>query len=853
LGRWIWLGVGCLASAGWPSAWAAEASPVTAALVVAMDDNYPPYVFRDSDGALTGYLVDYWKLWQQKTGVRVDLQASDWNLAKARMQSHQANVIDTIFETPERRNTLDFTAPYAKIPVSIYSHSGIGGISDLGHLNGFLVGVKAGDACIDSLKTGGVTTVQSYVNYEALVKAAIAGQVRIFCLDEPPANYLLYREHAEDAFKKAFQLDEGEFHRAVHKGDSATMALLNRGFAAISEQEDQALRNKWMGTHLFSSARIRYITYAMMGSLLGGAALLIWGAMLRRKVVQRTAELDAERARLQTLLQAIPDMVWMKDMDGVYRFCNPMFERFFGAKEVHIVGKTDYDFVDREQADFFRANDKLAIHADKPTINEEWITFADDGHRAFLETTKSPMRNSQGQLVGVLGVSRDITARNASEDQIRRLAFYDQLTGLPNRRLLLDRMQQALASSGRRQSQSALLFVDLDEFKNLNDTVGHASGDLLLQEVAKRLEACVRDGDTVARLGGDEFVVLLEGLSGVAEEAATQAVAVGEKILAALNHRYQLSDFEHRSTASIGVALVAADSERDLDLALQQADLAMYQAKLAGRNMLRFFEPRMQAVVNARASLQADLRIAVEEQQFILHYQPQVTHANRVTGAEALVRWNHPQRGMVSPDAFIPLAEETGLILPLGHWVLQTACAQLALWARVPEQAALTISVNVSARQFHQAEWVDQVLAILQTTGANPGRLKLELTESVLATNIQDITAKMTTLQSNGIGFSLDDFGTGFSSLSYLKLLPLDQLKIDRSFVRDILVDSNDAAIAQMVIALAETLGLAVIAEGVESEAQRDALAKLGCHDYQGYLFSKPVSLADFESLLHGR
>lgn len=841
----------CIVASLFSGAWASEpGSGIASRIVVALDDNYPPYVFRDANGNLTGYLVDYWKLWEHKTGIRVDLQGSDWDVAKARMQSGQADVIDTIFLTPEREKTLDFTSAYATIAVSIYAHKGIGGISDLGHLSGFLVGVKAGDACADNLKNAGITTLQPYANYQTLVQAAIAGRIRIFCLDEPPANYLLYKGRTEDVFNKAFQVDTGVFHRAVHKGDTATMALLNRGFAAISASEDQALRNKWMGTRLFSSANIRYLEYFVMASLLVGAGLLLWGASLRRKVAQRTADLNAERVHLQNLLTAIPDLVWMKDIHGVYRYCNPMFERFFGAKEAAIVGKTDYDFVDKELADFFRFHDQKVIDTDRPNINEEWITFADDGHRALLETTKTPIRDSTGELAGVLGIARDITARNASEERIRQLAFYDPLTGLPNRRLLLDRLRQALATSVRRQCQSALLFVDLDEFKNLNDTVGHACGDLLLEQVAKRLVACVRDGDTVARLGGDEFVVLLEGLNAIAEEAASQAVAVGEKLLATLCQSYQLGEFEHLTTASIGITVVCANPQQDLDLALQQADLAMYQAKAAGKNTVRFFEPHMQAVVNARVSLHADLRVAIEQQQFVLHYQPQVTHENRVAGVEALVRWHHPQRGMVSPVEFIPLAEETRLILPLGRWVLETACVQLAQWAKLPEFADLTIAVNVSARQFLQVDWAEQVLEIVNQTGINPHRLKLELTESVLATNIQDIIGKMTLLKTKGIGFSMDDFGTGFSSLSYLKLLPLDQLKIDRSFVRDLLVDANDAAIAQMVIALAKTLGLAVIAEGVETEAQRNELANLGCLTYQGYLFSKPVPLHEFEVFL---
>ncbi|MDP2021882.1 MAG: bifunctional diguanylate cyclase/phosphodiesterase, partial [Hydrogenophaga sp.] len=386
---------------------------------------------------------------------------------------------------------------------------------------------------------------------------------------------------------------------------------------------------------------------------------------------------------------------------------------------------------------------------------------------------------------------------------------------------------------------------DLDNFKTLNDTLGHDKGDLLLQRVAQRLVFCVREGDTVARLGGDEFVVMLEGLSENPDEAATQAETVGEKILATLNQPYRLAGYENRSTPSIGVTLFSGH-QTSIDELLKQADLAMYQSKTAGRNTLRFFDPAMQAMVSERAALEVDLREAVRQQQFVLYYQPQVVEDGRLTGAEALLRWQHPRRGLVSPAEFIPLAEETGLILPLGHWVLETACAQLATWANQPKTAQLSLAVNVSANQLHQADFVDQVLAVLSRTGANAKRLKLELTESLLVSDVEKTIAKMAALKAHGVGFSLDDFGTGYSSLSYLKRLPLDQLKIDQGFVRDILIDPNDAAIAKMVVALADSLGLAVIAEGVEIEAQRDFLAHLGCHAYQGYLFSRPLPLDEF-------
>ena len=440
------------------------------------------------------------------------------------------------------------------------------------------------------------------------------------------------------------------------------------------------------------------------------------------------------------------------------------------------------------------------------------------------------------------------TAFEAQQGQIDSLAFYDPLTQLPNRRLLLDRLDQALHASTRHARKSALLFVDLDNFKTINDTLGHHLGDQLLTLVAQRLKACSREGDTVAHLGSDEFVVMLEDLSEDIHEAANQAESVGEKMLAALAKVYPLTSGAHHSTTSIGITLFGSAQQESNEEPLKRAELAMFQAKAAGRNTLRFFDAQMQAEVSAHAMLEADLREAVQKQQFVLHYQPQVVGNGRITGVEALVRWQHPQRGLVSPAEFIPLAEETGLILPIGQWVLETACAQLAQWAQNPELAHLTMSVNVSARQFSYPDFVDQVMAILEHTHASPNLLKLELTESMLVNDVGGITAKMGALKAHGVSFSLDDFGTGYSSLTYLKRLPLDQLKLDQGFVRSIVTDPNDAAIAKMVVVLAESLGLSVIAEGVELQAQADFLAHLGCHAYQGYLFSRPLPLAAFEA-----
>jgi diguanylate cyclase (GGDEF)-like protein len=442
----------------------------------------------------------------------------------------------------------------------------------------------------------------------------------------------------------------------------------------------------------------------------------------------------------------------------------------------------------------------------------------------------------------------DLRLLVGAQKTIESLAFYDPLTELPNRRMLLDRLRRSLAACSRDDRLRAILFVDLDKFKALNDSLGHKIGDLLLQETARRLTASIRETDTVARLGGDEYVVILEDLSELPEEAAAQAEMIGKKILAMIGHPYLLAGHECLITASIGITIFRIHQGTTEEV-LQQADIAMYQAKAAGGDIARFFAPALQAAINARASLEEELRTAITQGQFLLYYQPQVDRGT-VIGAEALVRWKHPRRSILAPAEFITLSEETGLIIPLGDWVLETACRQLAAWADSEETARLTIAVNISARQLRQPEFVEKVLSALECTGANPGNLELELTESMLVENIDEVIEKMTELKLRGLKFSLDDFGTGYSSLSYLRRLPLDRLKIDRAFVRDLLEDTCGGAIAQAIVSLSCAMGLPVLAEGVESEEQRVFLAELGCHLYQGYLFSRPVPIEEFEELL---
>jgi diguanylate cyclase (GGDEF)-like protein/PAS domain S-box-containing protein len=554
-----------------------------------------------------------------------------------------------------------------------------------------------------------------------------------------------------------------------------------------------------------------------------------------------------EELRISAAAFESNDGIIVTDADGVIQRINLAFTKISGYTPEDLVGKTPVLLKSSRHDDAFYSAIWDSISETGGWRGEIWGRRKNgEEYPQWLNITA--VKTPQGKVTHYVGVHSDITERKQAEAEIEDLAFFDQLTGLPNRTLFTDRLRQAIKAGGRNVEYGALLFIDLDDFKGLNDTLGHDVGDKLLRQVAKRLTSFVREVDTVARLGGDEFVVVLANLGSNEREAARIAEAIAEKVLASLRLPYHLDEFTYASTASIGATLFREKKDTFEDL-MKQADLAMYKSKEVGRNTVRFFDPEMEAAIMQRAALEKDLRQGLSERHFLVYYQAQVNDAGRLVGAEALVRWQRPQRGIVMPIDFIQVAEETHLILQLGHWVMETVCKQLARWSSHPELSRLTLAVNVSAAQFGQADFVEQVQAVLAASGANPQRLKLELTESLLVDDVQTVIEKMITLKSKGVGFALDDFGTGYSSLAYLKRMPLDQLKIDQSFVRDVLIDQNDAAIAKTIVALAKSLGLSVIAEGVETEEQRAFLAQNGCHEFQGYLFSAPLPIAKFEEL----
>ncbi|WP_373990760.1 putative bifunctional diguanylate cyclase/phosphodiesterase [Duganella sp. BuS-21] len=532
-----------------------------------------------------------------------------------------------------------------------------------------------------------------------------------------------------------------------------------------------------------------------------------------------------QAACLTATLESISDAVLMLGHSWEIRYMNGNAERLLQVIRSDVVGRRVWEvFPEAVGGPYHRAYHQ-AVETNMPVTFEEHYAPLD----LWTEIRAYPSEE------GLTIYFRDVSERKAIEAEINRLAFYDKLTGLPNRQLLLDRIEQALRDE--HGQGGAVLFIDLDNFKSINDTRGHDKGDRLLQLVADRLNDSVRSCDTVARFGGDEFVVLMEELGVSAKDSAR---ATANHLLQAFRAPFEVDGVEHYSTPSIGVALFGRESA-GVDEILKRADLAMYQAKADGRNNFSFFDPAMQERVSARAQLEADLRRALVNQEFELHYQPLAVVDGKLAGVEALARWRHPQRGLVPPDEFIAVAEETNMILPLGRWVLEEACRLLARWAGDASTSALEMSVNVSTVQFHRPDFVEQVLEVLAQTGARPALLRLELTESVLLTEVESTAVKMQRLRDVGVCFSLDDFGTGYSSLSYLHRLPLSQLKIDRSFIWGALKEAHGAAIVRMIVALGRALEMTVLAEGVETSEQLAFVRAEGCDYYQGYLFSKPL------------
>ncbi|MHA6495206.1 EAL domain-containing protein [Pseudomonas borbori] len=817
---------------------------------VGVYDNAPK-IMLDADGKLSGIFGDLLGEIARQENWRLIIVPCAWQDCLERTARGEIDLLPDVAPNPARDRVLDFHKVPSLVSWSqLYRRNDVA-LNSVLDLEGMRIVVLAGSIQQDYMKS----LLESFS-----LKAQLIPMQRLEegfeWVASNQADAVVTNQRFGDFHAPRFQLratpimfQPTQLFYATREGQNA--ALLSTIDRYLLKWQDAPSSFYYRTLHNWGGERPRvFIPQAAWWGLAILLCLLlasIGGALLlRRQVARQTRHLLASEQRLNTILDSVEAYIYIKDPQLNYQYANRKVCELFGRPLEKVVGCSDKDFFDDATAANLNDNDLRVLRLGERVETEEINRAQEDGQEHTFLSVKLPLRHADGRIYALCGISTDISEHKRNLEQIHQLAFYDPLTGLPNRRLLIDRLQHALAQRTRSRKEGALLFIDLDNFKDLNDTLGHDMGDRLLQQVAQRLRQHVREQDTLARLGGDEFVLMLEDLSLNHDTAIQQLESVTRKILQALAVPYALGERSYSSTASIGVALFS-DDHNTVDELLKRADLAMYEAKSSGRNTLRFFNPEMQAQVSARADLENDLRQSLSERHFTLHYQPQVDEQGRLFGAEALVRWQHPRRGLVPPAQFIPLAESNGLILPLGRWILYTACQQLVAWAHVAEMRELHLAINVSARQFHHPDFVGDVLAALDETGANPQRLKLELTESQLIEDVEAMIAKMTQLKARGVCFSLDDFGTGYSSLSYLKRLPLDYLKIDQSFVRDLLIAPSDAAIVRTIVALGSNLNLQVIAEGVETREQHEALLSLGCRKFQGYLYGRPARVEHLE------
>jgi diguanylate cyclase (GGDEF)-like protein/PAS domain S-box-containing protein len=833
---------------------AAGAFTPPAQLVVTTDDNYPPYLFRSEDGRPNGIIPDKWDLWSQRTGVPVRITGTTWARAQELVRAGRADVLEAVAMTPGRERLYEFSPAYTVTEARIFFHESIAGINnDVATLRGFTVGAKEGSACGRWLAETEQVAVRNYPTSEAAVAAAGAGELRLFCMDTPAAQYYLLKAHRSGEFRQTAPLYSTSLHWATARGKGELRDFIQDGFAKITPAEMKAIESRWAGSTLGGGLDPRYrdmIIVGVMSAIALAALLLGWNRSLRARVAQRTAELQAavEAAGKQAdlvrdLYNNAPCGYHSINVEGLYVEVNDTELKWLGYSRDEVVGlKRFSDFLDEAGHEAFRTNlARVLEHGEVHDIAYDLIRR--DGSILKVLVSATLIRDEAGKPMMTRSTLFDITERNLAEQRIAHLAHHDALTGLPNRTLLLDRLQQAIAHAHRSQTRAAVLFLDLDRFKTINDSLGHAAGDRLLQAAASRIQLCIREEDTVARLGGDEFVVVLGEVT-----SAGDAMHVAEEIARALNETFRIQSHDLQVTASVGISLYPDDG-RDTDSLLKHADTAMYHAKDAGRANCQFFIEAMNVAAQQRLGMENALRRAINNGEFRLQYQPIYDLADRrVSGFEALLRWAPPGRPPILPGDFIAIAEESRLIVPIGEWVLREALTQARRWQSAGHPVRM--AVNVSANQLARPQFVERLRQIVAETHFPPSLVDIEVTETAIVEPTGNAREALDAIDALGMGIAIDDFGTGYSGLAYLKRLPIDKVKIDQSFVRDLTVDPDDEAIVTAIVAMAKSLGVDVVAEGIETEAQLEVLRRLGCPRGQGYFLARPMDAAAASALL---
>jgi diguanylate cyclase (GGDEF)-like protein/PAS domain S-box-containing protein len=820
---------------------------------VVTDDNYPPYLFRTEGGELRGIVKDKWALWSARTGVPVVLEGTTWTRAQEMARRGEADVIDVIALTEARRALYEFSPAYGSVDARVYFHESVSGINDAASLRGFTIGAKEASACAKWITDRSPTHIRDYPTSESLVRAATAGEVRVFCLDAPTARYFLFKAGQAGHFRETEPLYSASLHWAVRSGQVALRDFIQAGFAGIPPSELDAIDSRWMGNPVGLPLDSRYVVYfviAVAALVAAAALLLLWNRSLRVRVAARTLELrnaltriarQAEDAR--ELYDNAPCGYHSLDAEGFYVEVNDTELTWLGMNRDEVVGKKKFsDFLSDAGREAFQTHfPRFLGQGEVRDLEYELVRKDGSTMRVLLSSTL--MRDAAGRPIRTNATVYDITARAAAEAQVAHMANHDVLTGLPNRSLLNDRLEQAVARAHRTDTMLAVILIDLDRFKTLNDSLGPGGGDRLLKAVGQRLAQAVREGDTLSRVGGDGFVVVQP------EAASAPAVAAAATaLIEAIGKPLDFDGNEVHVGASLGIALYPNDG-LTADALLRNAETAMLHAKQAGRANFQFFARHMNAAAHERIALEGALRRGLENGEFDVHYQPIYDlRTLEIKGFEALLRWRPAGRDPVPTPVFIAIAEEAGLIVPLGELVLREALLRARRWqANRPE---LRIAVNVSAYQLARPDFYDHLEALVREAGVDPGALEIEVTETVIIESKGPVRETIDRISRMGARIVIDDFGTGYAGLAYLKRLPANKLKIDQSFVRNLPRDRGDAAIVAAIIAMARGLGMEVVAEGVETEEQRLELERLGCECAQGFLWSHALARQGAERLL---